>query len=523
MNARRSPHTVFSRICLAAVLVLGLLPLLRLGFVALTAPPAATPDTAWSLDARTLGLLVRSLGIALGATLGALALGSLMALPLARVSFRGRGALGFALLAAFAVSPYWMALGWLRGDLASPAAQVFLGNPWAVALVLATAHAPGVALLVLLAARALPVGWEEAALLAAPLRRVLLEILLPQLRPLVGVIGLLVFALCFADYEVASLLQVVTYPVEVFLLYAGVFAPGQAARACAPLLLVSLVTASALGALLSRTLARQWPARVAGAWPLTPTQRRTLLWLSLGVAAACTLWPAFGLLGQLGAPRGIGAALRDGAPALVNSLTATACAAGLALALGVAASGALIRATLGSRAVLAILLLLPACLPGPVYGIAWVELMSVAPAVLRVALASLPALGPALCLAARWAGVVALLVAAARRALPTSALDAAALQQGSAARRFVRIELPWIAPALLASGAVLCALAQSAVGVLVLTVPPGFEVAPLRIDNLLHYGSRADAVALAVACAVFAAALPLALAAAARRVGNRLA
>jgi ABC-type Fe3+ transport system permease subunit len=415
-----------------------------------------------------------------------------------------------------------MALGWLRGDLASGTAGLLVGRAPAVAWVLACTHAPMFALLAWLALRSAPIGWEEAGLLAAPLSRVLRRIVAPQLVPFFAAAFLLVFALCFTDYAVASLLQVVTYPVELFLLFAGVFEPAEAARACMPALAVAVVLAALLGLLLGRGLARRWPAVIAGSWPLTPRQRSGLLLLASAAWVACTAWPVIGILSQLEASQRSVDALRTGWPALGNSLATTSLSLLLALGLGVAASGPLVRARTAWRCLLATLLLLPICLPGPAYAIAWVELVSTWAPGLRGGLASLPPLVPALCIAGCWVGPVALLVAAARIALPRNALDAARIQEGRALHRFLRVELPLVAPVALVGAAFVAALAQSATGILVLTAPPGFEVAPLRIDNLLHYGAREQAIALAVASAALASGLPLALVGAARVASRRL-
>lgn len=523
MSATSARRWMLDAARLAPALALGALPVVQLAATAFGPGGEADVAGGWSLDGRAQGLLERSLALAGGAAIGALALGLCIGIPIARVRFSGRVPLALLLLAAFAVSPYWMALGWLGGDLGSAAAQHLIGRPGAVALVLACAHAPVFALLAWLAAKSIPIGWEEAGLVAAPLPRVVTRILVPPLLPLLAAATLLVFTLCFSDYAVASLLQVLTYPVEVFLLYAGVFEPAQAARACMPLLAVAVVTAALLGALLGGALVGQWPAAVAGSWPLTRWQRRGLLGAALLVLAGCAAWPAAGLLGTLEATPQSLDALRAGAPALLNSLATTALSVGIALALGVAASGPLARASAGGRALLATWLLVPVCLPGPAYAIAWVELVGAWAPALRGGLASVPALVPALCIGARWAGPVALLVAAARSALPRGLLDAARIQEGSALRRLLRIELPLVAPVGLAAAAIVAALVQSATGILVLTAPPGFEVAPLRIDNLLHYGAKEQAVALALASAGLAVCVPLALAAVAHSVWRRVA
>jgi ABC-type Fe3+ transport system permease subunit len=506
---------------LAPVILLGTLPVAQLVASAFAGsdPYAAAP---WTLEARALALLGRSLLIAAGAAIGALALGLCVGIPLARLRLGGRGPLAVLLFATFAASPYSAALGWLRGDLASPAAQLLIGRPAAVAAVLATAHAPAVALLVLLAMRRVPVGWEEAGLLAAPWPRVLGRILLPQLAVLLGATGLVIFALCFSDHAVASLLQVPTYPIEVFLLYAGSFEPAQAARACLPLLALALAVASLLGALLGRGLARQWPAAVAGGWLLPHRERALFAAAALAVLAACTVGPVVGLVGQVELTSRSLDALRSGVPALGNSLATTAASVLLAIALGVAASGAIVRACASTRSLLAVLFVVPLCLPGSAFAIAWLMLLSEHAPGVREELVHLPAFVPALCIAARWSGPVALLVAGARIALPRSALDAARMQEGRDWRRLLRVELPLVTPVVLGAAAVLAALVQGATDILVMTAPPGFEVAPLRIDNLLHYGAREQAAALALASGTLAAGVPLAIAWVARTAWRRV-
>ena len=466
---------------------------------------------SWQLDARALGLLGRSLVIAGSAAAGALVLGLAIGIPLARVRLPGRSGATLLLIGAFAVSPYWMALGWLGGDLASVAAQGLVGSPAAVAGVLAAAYAPAVALLVAFALRSMSIEGEEAAFLVAPLPRVLVGVVLPRLLPVLGVAGLFVFALAFSDHAVASLLQVLTYPVEVFLLQASAFAPGQAARACLPLIAIAAILAFSLARSISRFPRPQSARRVARDWSLGPRERLVGIAIGTVVLLAAFAWPAARILGQV-APGQALEALRTGSPALANSLAVSACAVLPALVLGAAASGPVVRAGPRFGAGLAMLLLLPMCLPGSAFAIAWVELLGWLPPPLRTALSVAPPLAPALCIAARLAGVVALLLAAARLAVPRGAREAALLAESSATRRFLRTELPMVAPVALVAAAIVAALANAAAGTLVLTAPPGFEVAPLRVDNLLHYGAHGQAIALSAAGAGLTMGATLALA-----------
>jgi len=134
---------------------------------------------------------------------------------------------------------------------------------------------------------------------------------------------------------------------------------------------------------------------------------------------------------------------------------------------------------------------------------------------------SLGWLGPALCLAARLGGPACLFLAAARLALPAEMLEAARIQEGRSFRRGLWIAAPQLAAPALGAAGILLALSLNAVGLLVLTVPPGFETLPLRADNLLHYGLPEEAIALAIATALAAIAPALLFVGAARVVRSR--
>lgn len=90
------------------------------------------------------------------------------------------------------------------------------------------------------------------------------------------------------------------------------------------------------------------------------------------------------------------------------------------------------------------------------------------------------------------------MLAGARRSLPLEPIEAASIVQPSAWRRWVWVEFPLLGPSVAGIAGVVFALALNDAGILVLTVPPGREVLPLRVDNLLHYGLPEEAVALAM-------------------------
>ena len=490
---------------LGTLLLLGLAPLGRLVMQAW----GGSPDSGLAspfLDARTASLLLRSFWIAGVATLVAVGPGAAVGLVLARVPFRGRWALVVALFSVFCISPYVLALGWLGGRLDSSWSGMLLGSPWAVAWILGVSYLPLAALITLLGARGLPTSPEEAALLTVGPARTVWKVVLPGVAASCGVAALLVFDLCFADYAVASLLQVPTYPIEVFLYYAGVFQPAEAARACLPLLGVGFLVALALGFLIPQSLVRRWPASPRRDWMLAAKTR----WMCVGtvlVGLACIATPPLLILAaSLPSFQTASRALGGGMGAMGNSLSVSGAAAGLALLLAWPASSVLAGSSRSTLVAVSTLLLLPQCVPASAYGIAWVELAAqLGPAGNRIA-DQIGFLGPALCLAVCLAGPATLFLAGGRLALAEEAMEAARLQEARGLRRDIVIAAPQLASMALATAAILGALAMNAVGILVLTVPPGFEVLPLRTDNMLHYGLPEEAITLVLATAAVAAA-----------------
>jgi len=457
------------------------------------------------LDGRTLGLLWRSLGIALAATALSVSAGAVIGLCLGRVRFVGRQFLGFCLFIVFCISPYVLALGWLGGNLTSAWSKAFIGNPWAVAWVLGSAYMPITALIIFFGARHLPSAPEHAGLLAVGFWRTLVSILLPSVIGVLGIASLFVFALTFADYSVASLLQVPTYPIEVFLNYAGMFRGDQAARSCLPLLLIGAILAAWLASLAPGIVLRNESPDFAKAWPVSRGTRALVFGAAWGTLLAAISPPLCFLLARFPGVQASLFALESGWDATVHSIFIAAMTVCGTLALAVPGSAGLASCRQRWLSPIVALLILPYCVPASAYGIAWVELVGR----FMPSSTALPeyvnAFPSCLCLSIRFAGPTVLLLAGARRALPREAIQAAMLQESRATRRFIWIELPLMAPAILGCAAVLLALSLNAVDLLVLTVPPGFDVLPLRTDNLLHYGVPEEASILAFATAVLAA------------------
>lgn len=487
-----------STIVLGVLLILGLTPLGLLLVQALSSGGASAGAFA---SGRALTLLGRSLTIAAGSTTVAMVLGSVVGLLLARIAVVGRALILLALFVVFSISPYVLALGWLGGRLDSTAAGWMLGRPEAVVWVLGTALSPLAALLVYGAARRQPLSAEEAGFLFAPPWTAVRRISMRGLLPAFVVVATLVFSISLSDYAVASLLQVPTYPVEVFLYYAGSFDPLAAARACLPLVLCGIVLSAVLAPLLPRLWLRRQAPTPARTWPLTRTARRVTTAVLFAVLALVLVLPWLRILTGMPGLQAGRRAVAGGFDAIANSILLSVLAALLTLCLAWPASGRLVRGPTWRRAGLAVLLLVPLFVPASAFGISWVETAN------RWGLTAgrLGLLAPALCLAARLGGATALFLAGVRLSLPLETMEAALVFEGNPVRRWFWIELPMLLPYLAAVFGVLVALDLNAVDLLVLTVPAGYEILPLRIDNLMHYGLPEEASVLALVAGFLAA------------------
>ncbi len=498
MNNRRPTAGEGTFKLVVPVTLFGLAPIAALLTKAMS---PATEGRAF-IDTSSLPLLGRTVALALGAAGIALVLGVAFGSLLARgVERRTRHALMIPLLVALCVSPYIVGLGWLGGQLTTGWSAAMLGSAWAVAVVLGAAQAPLAALLVLGAMAARPGGPEEAGLIAVGPIATIRSVVLPGMRGAVAFAGVFVFARCLSDYAVPSLFQVPTYPVEVFLYASGMHDPVAAARACVPLICVTAVVSLMAAFGFESVLSTRGNRSSAEAWPAKPWTRRTSAVLVALFVVMTHGAPLAGVLFRMSTLAAYGRTLVSGWESIGHSLALAAIGAVATLILGWVGAVGLAHASKPMRICMAALWILPFALPATAFGIAWITLAGSLGEVGRF----LAVLGPPVALAARCGGIAALLLYAVRRNLPAESTEAARLVEGRSWMREWRVTLPSMKHTAILVGALFFALHLNAVGVLVLTAPPGYELLPLRIDNLLHYGVPEEAALLAVVAAMIAA------------------
>ncbi len=490
--------------------------LITLGPMAILAAAAARwlwkGGAGIELGLRQMGLLGRSLGLALGVALGATVLGVLAAVILLfgsrKPSNRSIFYISLSLVALAVLPPYVHALAWMT--VVDAAGRIFpqiqAQGAWLsgwVQMMSVLPIAAGMALLGL-------VSVECTVIEAARLRRsdlpVLLKVILPLAAPAILSGTGLCFLLSLTDYSVPSLFQVNVYALEIFAEFSASGSPERAFLLSLPLLAACGTAALALLGGLKNT------AQSAARRDLTPLPpfpepledergreggTRDIgigyhwpAWFKGILALAGCAWqaqagvPVITLFIRTGSWGAFVKSVTEARSELVFTLQVSLAAGLLCLPLALALAGMLAK---GSRLGWG-LALSPLALPAPLVGIGlvwiWNQPLGQYGGAWMLALAM-----PTLAMLARFSAMAALAVLAQHRRTDPSLFEAARVFQSNRLKRWLGIDLPLLAPGLLAAAGIVFVLSAGELGATLITTPPGQATLTLRIYNYLHFGA----------------------------------
>lgn len=440
---------------------------------------------------RRLTLFARSLGLAAGVASGGVVLGVLVASVLWRWRSGPRLFLRWLLLALAPLPPYVHALAWTTcADRANAWLQQWgLGIPfrgwfgsWWIQWM---ALAPIAIALALIGLESVDPDLIDAARLARPDLDSLRAIVLPLAGPAILAGGGFLFLLSLMDYSVPSLLHVNVYAFEIFAEYS---ASNQSARAFLlawPLLLlaggVAFVSQSAFR---NAALSPPWRRRD---WAVAPTWPAWVIWLqraALVLLMAQILVPLGNLILGAGSWQNLAqtatSASRETAfTAWIAGLTAIVC-----LPLGLSVAYELVQPTRRGKVWWA-LATAPLAIPAPLIGIGLItvwnrpQLPGVYGSTWMPVLASL----------ARFTPLASIILLAQLRRIDAALIDAARILQRRATQRWLRVNLPLLAPGLLAAASIAFVLSAGELGATLIVAPPGRATLTMRIYNFMHYGA----------------------------------
>ena len=481
-------------------------PLLSGAVAALFAAPAAylvmknlsAPRAFWSAvsDSGALAALGRSLLLATTVCLSASVVGTLAAwavtrtdvwgrrlwrlllpLPLVIPSFTG----AFVLLAAFAPGGVLEALLAPLGVGRLPSVRGFAGS----FVVLTLFTYPYVYLPVAARLRQLPASLEEsAALLGTRARKVFWTIVLPQARGAILAGALLVFLYTVGEFGVVQLMR---YDTVTRVIYSTRLL--DQATSLALSLQLGVVAALVVG--LERLVTRGGnpeSRRTSGAlqirlgrWRLpAAVSLGSLVGLALGTpVAVLAWWTGRGLLAG-SAPAGSLTAGSSGLLAPVVNTAAVSIAAALGAALLVLPVAYLtVRRRSAVGAVANVVVVGGFALPGLAVALAIVFWATAAPGPLGLLYQTTPLL--VLAYVVHFGAMALRSAQAALASIPAAVEDAARVLGASAARRFLAVELPLMAPGLLAGGGLVLLSSMKELPATLLLTPPGFQTLATRI------------------------------------------
>lgn len=414
--------------------------------------PTPAPDLRQSV------LLGRSLAVAGLASLVALSLGALLAVLLSYRNLPLRNVALVLLAVPFLLPAYLLAVALPWPD-----------TWWAAGLILGLHTMPLVLYPTLAALARVDASVAESAWLARGPAQAWLQVLLPLVSPVLGAGAALAFLFALADYGVPSLLQVDTYPVEVFALLDGYHDFGAAARASLPLWMLGAGVALLSWRLASPRLGELFSARaLSPARYRLSSRSRGPASLLLLVALALVLAPFVALVSQVNRLSLLGLALWEASSDILNTL-------GFSLLVALVTTA--LAGWLASR-------------PDRWVRMGALLLLASPPALLALGIVRLYGAQLVLGLTARNLAVPLLLLATAFALVPRTLHDAVHLAGKGRRLLWLDLHLPFYRLGF-------CLAFALAVGDLTLTLlltPPGAGSLSMRIFNLAHYG-RPDLVA----------------------------
>jgi iron(III) transport system permease protein len=490
MWAWRSTRTVVLAIAVAAFGIVCLLPLAyMLGQTAASGGGYA----ALLLDARQRALLFNTTALGIGTALLATLIGAPLGLALARVAMPSKPFWRIALSAPVLVPPYVMGLAWVLLTRSAGAESTY-SLPGAI-VVLGLVFYPLSMLATEIAARQVEPRLEEAALLVAAPGRVVRRITLPLVAPAVVAAALVIFVLAVSEFGVPGLLRLPVFTTEVFTAFSALYDFSRATILALPLLGLSVVVAAVASVLVGQRLiaTRRGPS---GALPLAFEG-----WTAVAsIAAVCVLTlalaiPLTALIREALGVESFSAVVRGSSEAIRNSLTLAAFGATVVTLLAIWLG--YVRARMRQRFsfLVDVLFVVLFAVPSTVVGVGLIGVWNRA-GVLGDVYGTQAML--VLAYLARFVPVAALGLAAAIGYVPTSHEEAAAVGGAGWWRTMIRIVLPQITLALLATWLVVFILAFGELGASILVAPPGDATLPIRIYTTIANTPPAYVAALAL-------------------------
>ncbi|MFC1858798.1 ABC transporter permease [Thermodesulfobacteriota bacterium] len=474
---------------------------------------------SWLIRKQVFPLTLNSLYVAFVASFVALVIG--LPLGLAIGSHGKPLSSGFFLLffLPLAIPPYLTASCWMdilgrsgilpglaHKWLGMEGSSSWLGGGWGAGIILGFSYFPILVYLVISGLRALDPRHEEVGMFALPEASIFRNITLPLLFPHISTGLLLIFLLSLTNYAVPSLVGFRTFTVKIYA-YFSVFAEtGGAVLLSLPLLLICLAAVFLLSYIMKDRVYFSLERSREGGSTLRLLQAKTFRVFSYGPALLITAVPILSLVFRaesfLNLKIGFDQAKVSMISSFVTAFLISLFLTILAFFIGYASERIRHFKTGWGRA----LLLFPFALPSVLLAIGVIWLWN-RPG-LHWAYQSILIL--TILWGAKYLPLAQRIVADHIGQLPAELEEIAFLSQFSWIRSLYRIVWPLTRPGFFVAWTVTYIFCLSELGGTLLVIPPGWDTMPIRLYNVMHYGSSSLVAALGLFLIIMAV-LPLTL------------
>lgn len=440
-----------------------------------------------TLDSLNMALVATVTGLVLGLPLG-LALGSRK-----KVIFSG-----LIFFLPLAVPPYLTATCWMgllgRGGvlphlahewLGMDARSSSLGGTIGAGIILGFSYFPVLAYLVISGMRGLDSHFEEAAMFALSEGSILRKITIPLLFPQIATGLLLIFLLALTNYAVPSLLGLRTFTVKIYTYFSVFQDIGGAVVLSLPLLVICLVLVLVLHRIMNGRVFFSLQMGQARGSILRLLHTRWFKMLAYGPAFLVTCTPILFLIFETGSLLNLKIAIGQAGASILTSFLLAFFASFLIAIFAFLLGYTLERTRWGKAGVVRSLFFFPFALPSVLLAIGIIFFWNRPGLVL--AYQSVFILG--MLWGAKYLPLAQRVLADQIRQIPPVMEEVAFLSRLSWTKSLYRIVWPLARPGFLVAWAVTYIFCLSELGGALLVIPPGVDTMPVRLYNIMHYGS----------------------------------
>jgi iron(III) transport system permease protein len=472
--------------------ILILLPIAALflaSFVGENGDISIAPLESLLLDSRQLGLMKNSLALAGGATFFSLLLGVPLAFLIKRTELPFRDFFNTAYLAPLLFPPYLQATVWMKffspdqGVISGPSIFSLAGGIFVYTL----CFFPFVTLITSSGLESIDPSLEEVSLTGKTAFQTVRGITLPLITPHITSGAILVFVFTLVNFEVADILRLKVYPIEIFINFSAYYDEKAATLLSVPMISVSMLLIwSQMVLMRGKSYAhlgssvRRRSTFSLGSWNTTCFAFVSLLIL---ISIGLPLWVLVKGAGPLENYARVFSSCRE---QIFYSLWISALSSLIMVLFSWGISYYFERETGRLRSFLDFLIQIPFGVPSIVLGIGLIRVWNRSAFDWIYGTSAILVLG----LTAGYAPFVVKIVSTKMKQVHREFEEAALFATSSRARIFGRILFPLSLPGLIAGFTAGFVLSLSNLGIALLVTSPGKATLPIKIFNFMHYGAE---------------------------------